>query len=109
MEWVSGNIFIRPNEMMKAGDVIEGHAHNFDHTSFVVNGAVNVRATTPDGRQLDANFGNGYPFRHFLVLKDVEHTITALEDGTDFYCIYSHREPQGDIVQTVTGWTEAYQ
>ena len=109
MEWVSGNIFIRPNEMMKAGDTIAGHAHNFDHTSFVVNGAVNVKATTPDGRQIDGNFGNGFPFRHFLVLAGVEHAITALEDGTDFYCIYAHREPQGDIVQENTGWYEGYQ
>lgn len=109
MEWVSGNIFIRPNAGMTKGSVIDGHAHNFDHTSFVVNGAVNVKATLLDGTKIEGNFGNGYPLRHFLVLAGVEHQITALEDGTDFYCIYSHREPQGAVVEHQTGWYEAYQ
>lgn len=109
MEWASGNIFLRPNLGMSKGQVIEGHKHNFDHTSFVTKGAVHVKAQTPDGRTIEGYFGEGYPFSHFLVLADVEHTITALLDNTDFYCIYAHRTPQGDVVQEVTGWTRAYE
>lgn len=105
MEWVSGNILIRPNFFGKAGEVIQGHKHNFDHTSFVIKGSVRVRATTPDGRKLDKVFKAG---QHFLVLAEVDHEITALEDNTEFFCIYSHRTPQGDVVQEVTGWDEAY-
>jgi quercetin dioxygenase-like cupin family protein len=93
--------------MMK-GQVIKGHKHNFDHTSFVTDGSVHVHAVCPDGRVIDADFGRGHAYRHFLVLAGVEHEITALEDGTNFYCIYSHRTPQGEISQVQTGWMEGY-
>lgn len=107
-EWISGSIFIRPNEKMKKGDVIQGHTHNHDHTSFVVSGSVHVHAVCPDGRTIDDDFGRGCLFPHFLVLAGVEHEITALEDGTNFYCIYSHRNPQGEVSVQKTGWSEAY-
>jgi quercetin dioxygenase-like cupin family protein len=107
-EWVSGNIFIRPNRNMMKGDVIQGHKHNFDHTSFVVKGSVHVKAVTPDGRVIEGDFGEAYNTPHFLVLADVEHEITALEDGTSFYCIYSHRTPQGEVSLHQTGWYDAY-
>jgi hypothetical protein len=44
----------------------------------------------------------------FLVKAEVEHEITAREDGTIYWCTYSHRTPQGEIVETYTGWREAY-
>lgn len=104
MEWVSGNVFIRPNTMSKAGDLIQGHKHNFDHTSIVFKGSVRVKALLPAGA-IEREFKAP---AHFLVLKGVEHEITALEDGTEFWCVYSHREPQGDVVQEYTGWYPAY-
>ncbi len=107
-EWVSGNIFIRPNQHMMKGDVIPGHTHNFDHTSFVTEGSVHVKGTLPDGRVIEGDFGRDYKARHFLVKADVKHEITALEDNTNFYCIYSHRHPQGDVSESYTGWHEAY-
>jgi len=103
-EWVSGNVFIRPNTMTK-GDVINGHKHNFDHTSIIFTGAVRVVATLPDGRKVEVE--RAAP-AHLLIKADVEHEITALEDNTEFWCVYSHRGPQGDIVQEYTGWPEAY-
>lgn len=105
MEFASGNIFLRPNNLAKAGDECVGHKHNFDHTTFVVAGKVHVRGETPDGRVIEQDFEAG---EHFLVKKDVHHTITALVDGTRFTCIYSHRNGQGDVVQTFEGWTSAY-
>lgn len=112
-EWATisgyyGNIYIRPNEDMKKGQTIQGHKHNFDHTSFVTDGAVHVKAKLADGRVVERDFGKGFPYRHFLVLAGVEHEITALEDGTNFYCIYSHRNSQGEITEYQTGWGLAY-
>jgi quercetin dioxygenase-like cupin family protein len=106
MEWVSGNNFIRPNHMKKAGDVIHGHAHNFDHTSICMRGAVRV---VGNGREVvlrspTSNDGQC----HILIKAGVEHEITALEDDTVFWCVYAHRTPQGDIVQEYTGWSDAY-
>jgi hypothetical protein len=109
-EYASGNIFLRRVQLAKAGDVLHGHTHNFDHTTFVVRGAVRVVATCEGGcmKPKVQDFGEGQEFRHFLVQKHWTHEITALTDDVEFYCIYSHRTPQGDVVQDATGWREAY-
>lgn len=103
-EWISGNVFIRPNELAK-GDVTQGHTHNFDHTTIVFKGAILIRAETPDGRRIEREFRAP---AHALILAHVRHEITALEDGTVYWCVYSHRTPQGDVTEHYTGWTEAY-
>lgn len=105
MEWVSGNIFIRPNTLEHAGDRLEGHKHNFDHTTIVFRGAVHVRARLPSGEVIERDFTAP---AHFLVRAEVEHEITARADETVFWCVYAHRSPQGDVVQEFTGWDEAY-
>jgi hypothetical protein len=121
-EWASGNIFIRSSGYLDVGKTVEGHTHTFDHTTVVFTGAVHVVKARPllsvDGTpKLD---GNGSPLlvvveerdfeapSHFLVEANAYHRITALKDGTQYWCVYSHREPQGDIVQHVTGWMDAY-
>lgn len=103
-EWVSGNIFIRPNRLERAGDRTDGHCHNFDHTTIVFKGAVHVKATYQDGSIREADF---VAPAHFLVRKDVMHEITATEPSTVFWCVYSHRNPQGDVVQVYDGWHDA--
>jgi hypothetical protein len=109
VEWISGNIFIRPNQLATAGDVTEGHTHNFDHTTIVYKGAIHVKATLPDGTVIERAFGEGTGNgRHCLIRADVTHEITALVDDTEYWCVYSHREPQGEISQVFTGWQEGY-
>lgn len=89
----------------KAGDKRSGHKHNFDHTTIVFQGAVHVKATLPDGRVIEQDFEAP---NYFLVRADVEHEITALKDGTEIWCVYSHRTPQGEVAQVATGWHEGY-
>lgn len=106
MEYGSGNIFIRKMIGEKAGDLMaDGHEHNFDHTTIVFTGSVHVEARHPDGRvfQLDCKAPDS-----FLVKKDVHHKITATAENTEAWCVYSHRTPQGDVVQEYTGWEKAY-
>jgi quercetin dioxygenase-like cupin family protein len=105
MEWVSGNIFIRPNKLETAGAKIDGHKHNFDHTTIVFTGRVHVRATLENGTVREGDFAAG---SHFLVRANVEHEITALDDNTVFWCVYSHRDPQGRVSQVYEGWEAAY-
>lgn len=106
IEWISGNIFIRPNELPKKGDTIEGHKHDFDHTTIVYTGAVHVLAKYPDGSTREGDFAAP---AHFLVRKGIEHTITATEPNTVFWCVYSHRTPQGEVSHENTGWQGGYQ
>lgn len=105
MEWASGNVYIRPNLLPRSGDRVEGHAHDFAHTAIVFKGAVRVRATRPDGASREQDFAAP---AHFLVPAGDEHEITALADGTEFWCVYSHRTPQGEVAQEHTGWNGAY-
>jgi len=105
MEWASGNIHIRPNPLPKVGDGVEGHTHNFDHTTIVFKGAVHVKATLPNGTVIEQDF---HAPAHFLVRADVKHAIHALVDDTEFWCVYSHRDPQGNVVQENIGWMAAY-
>jgi quercetin dioxygenase-like cupin family protein len=104
MEEQSGNIFFRKNVLEK-GQITGNHKHNFDHTTLVVFGAIHVKAKLLDGRVLEQDF---YPGEHFLVLANAEHEITSLENNTLFLCIYSHRNPQGEVVQQNIGWHKAY-
>lgn len=105
MELVSGNILIRPNTLEKKGDKVDGHTHNFDHTTIVFTGSVHVIATLPSGNIIEKDFTAP---AHFLVKADVKHEIIAKEDGTIFWCVYSHRSPQGDVIQENIGWDRAY-
>lgn len=111
-EWVSGNVFIRPMILAKAGDVVQGHAHNFDHTTIVFSGSVRIEAKTPDGREIDRVFKSPRPDwaggSHALIKAEVAHKITALEDNTIAWCVYAHRDPQGEVWQEYNGWQDAY-
>lgn len=102
---VSGNIFIRPNPMEK-GHSTGAHCHNFDHTTFVCVGRVRVIARKDGQVHWEAEFDAP---DYFLVEADVEHEIIALEDGTVFWCLYSHRDVQtGEVIQQYNGYDAAY-
>lgn len=105
MEWMSGNIFIRAYENLNSGYIVDEKTHNYDHTSIVINGSIRVDASLPTGEVITKEFSAP---SHFLVKKDVTHKITILEDDTTYWCVYSHRDPQGEVVQEKTGIYDAY-
>jgi hypothetical protein len=114
MEWASGNVFIRPmpHRLDRAGDSVEGHAHNFDHTSIVLRGAARFEAVLSNGPvsidRFAADDEHGDTRCHVLIKAGVSHKITALTDNTIVWCVYAHRNPQGEVVQNFTGWEAAY-
>ena len=55
-EWISGNVFIRPNILDKEGHKIEGHSHNFDHTTIFFKGNWHVKAELPNGQIIEKRF-----------------------------------------------------
>lgn len=105
MEWISGNIFIRSNENLSSGHVGTEKNYNYDHTIIVYSGSLSVEATLPSGEQITKQFSAP---SHFLVKKDVVHKITILEDNTTYWAVFSHRDPQGEVVQEKTGLYDAY-
>ena len=109
MEYACGNVFIR--EMRFDGlKPIEGHAHNFDHTTYCARGAMRIESLADDGSvrqatELDSSEGLSWA----LIEAGVRHRITPLREGTIGHCIYAHRTPQGETVQKFTGWAPAYE
>ncbi len=104
MELVLGNVFIRPMIFEKAGSVVEGHAHNFDHVTYCAKGSFRIEA---DGRSVVKKSTERHNF--VLIRAGVVHRLTALEDDTIGHCIYAHRTAQGtEVVQEYDGWSPAY-
>ena len=120
-EWASGNVYIRAmgdRHGLEPGQVIGGHTHNFDHTSIFFNGTWRVkRFSKLEGTEDDwvirpgDEFERDGPF-HILIHANCKHEFTFLgsEDGMPgrAWCVYSHRTPQGEVVQNWNGWTPAY-
>lgn len=117
MEQIIGNIFVRTMYFEKKGDVVEGHTHNFDHATLIVQGSVNIKRRKKLGNELvlisDINYsakfiaGAVLP-NHALIMADEHHEITALEDNTACMCVFAHRDPRtGEVIQYWNGWMGA--
>lgn len=79
-----GGLYIRPFGPFKAGHSEQGHQHYIDHATLVLSGA--VRIETPSG-VWEVEAPN---FMH--VPKDVSHKLTAMRDGTVWYCLFAEAE-----------------
>lgn len=119
MEHVMGNIFFRTaGEPMAEGAIVETHAHNFDHVTFIVKGRMKIEQLEPIDpdespptkfRTVQTVEKAAYAYHPFvLIKKGVWHRLTSLEDHSMYYCVYSHRRPDtGEVVEEYTGWREA--
>lgn len=107
MEYVSGNIFIRTpiNAALGVNETVVGHAHNFDHTTYVKSGTLEVCLLEPtkvdvNGAAIEAEVAFTQVIKAsdeinwILILAGKIHSLRALEDNTIYHCIYSHRLPQ---------------
>lgn len=104
-EWMSGNIFIRQTRLESIGNYTDGHTHNFDHTTIFFQGSFRVTATLTDGSQVIREFTAP---DYVLIKADVLHRIEALQDNSIYWCVYSHRDAQGEVVQKSEGFGPAY-
>lgn len=109
MEYVSGNIFIREMSFLQKGEEIGGHAHNFDHTTYVVRGALLIESFNEDGSVKKSVVKKASDGHNWVLIKaGVQHRLTALEENSMGHCIYAHRNSQAEIVQSYDGWMEGY-
>lgn len=109
MEFISGNIFIREMRFEAVGEVVAGHTHNFDHTTYVVRGALLVEGLDADDNVVKSAIKRADEGHNWVLIRaDTKHRLTALETNSLGHCIYSHRDPQGDVVQVHDGWTPGY-
>lgn len=88
-----GNVWIRVHKFASAGEVHEGHKHTFDHVSFLMKGRARV---TVCGRSTD------YSAVNFIKIdKGLHHEIVALEDGTEWWCVFAVRDNNGEVAEVV--------
>ena len=111
IDYVSGNIAIRQMVFTEKGKVVDGHAHNFDHTTYIAKGIIQVELLDDGGSVVrtvvkDASKG----FNWILIQAHKIHRLTCLSDGGALgHCIFPHRSYDGQIVEEYDGWEEAYE
>lgn len=102
-----GPLALREFDLPAACQESHGHAHNYDHVTFVQAGAIRVYYRRPgeDHEHESIVFRAG---EFALILANVEHRIKALEPGTKYACVFPHRDADGLVVQEYQGHDEAY-
>lgn len=103
-----GNVWSRNITLPEVGSVHPGHCHNFDHRTYVVYGAIHVKAFRVDPATqrpivetvVERNFKAPAMVN---IRKDMWHTMTALEPNTMVQCVYAMRDKDGDVVQEWDG------
>jgi quercetin dioxygenase-like cupin family protein len=103
-EYACGNIYVREMVFPCAGDFINGHAHNFDHATYCVRGELFVERLDSADSSITLDATTLRAGDRALIEAGVLHRITAKKEDSRGDCIYAHRTPQGEIVQTATGW-----
>lgn len=85
------NIFSKMMHFVKAGDMEQGHCHQFDHLTLLATGELSVKV---DG------VATAFKAPHMIFIRaNVEHELTALADGTVAYCIHAIRD--GERVEDI--------
>lgn len=101
-----GPLFFRPMVFDGVGSTVSGHAHSFDHVSFLYKGSVNLisweinpvtgeKMGEPIERQFEA------PSR-ILIKKNFAHQFTALSPA-NIDCIYVLRDANGEMTNEWDG------
>lgn len=86
------NLFAKQMHFAKAGDIEQGHKHEFDHLTLLAAGSLRV---TVEGKTTE------FKAPHMIYIHaEKNHELVALEDGTVAYCIHALRDGNGveDII-----------
>jgi hypothetical protein len=79
-----------------AGETHGGHEHKFDHVTLLVSGKVCV--------EIEGHKPKEFTAPTFIVIrKEHQHKITAVEDGTVYYCVYALRNMDGKPIEDIYG------
>lgn len=106
---IKGPIGYRQFHLEKICQANEGHKHNYDHNTIVIRGSLRViYKDEVDGKIVETESRDYYQGEHIHIAKGKLHTIKALEDDTIYQCIFSHRDWDGQIIQTYIGNRSAY-
>lgn len=93
-----GNLYVRQMVADKIGTVVEGHKHNFDHTTYIISGKVlrKVWDVDVDGNEIPGTSKEEI-FQApawMLIKKEKYHQFTALTENVILECVYAIRDSQ---------------
>lgn len=91
-----GNIWVKQNVLELAGETHGGHEHKFDHVTLLVAGKVSVEVKGHEPKEFTAP-------TFIVIRKEHQHRITAVEDGTVYYCVYALRNMDGEVIEDIFG------
>jgi|KBSMisStaDraftv2_1062788.scaffolds.fasta_scaffold1424112_1 hypothetical protein len=97
----TGGIFARPHHFEKKGDKHRGHYHRQDHVTIVGRGGVLCEIENEDPKEVWAPAIIPVP-------KDKKHNFTALEDNTNYFCVFVLRDKNGEITTIYDGNDDMY-
>ena len=101
---ILGPFQIREFTLAKECEASEGHQHHYDHVTVGIAGRVQVTAKWKEGDQWIEDAPRVFlPGQFFNVKAEVFHTLKALDAGTKYVCMFSHRDFDGQIVQEYNG------
>jgi len=85
---IADNVFVKMMYLLKEGDVVNGHAHTFDHITLLAKGRVVMRA-------------NGQEKEHaapklIVTPKGIVHEFEALEPDSLLCCVHAIRDGDTD-------------
>jgi len=87
-----GNVLCR-RFVLRRGESVPGHAHQFDHLSLLLRGRMRV---TVDGHATEYDAP-----QEVVMPKGVVHALEALDDDTIWLCIFACRGEHGDAVENI--------
>lgn len=96
-----GNVWVRKQSFPKKGTCHEGHKHIHDHVSLLTSGSVSVKV---EGHEPKVFIAPTY----LTVKANMEHQITALEDGTTAWCVFAMRKKNGMLTDYYNGDNSPY-
>jgi len=84
-----GNIWVRQHLLEKEGDTVGGHAHYHDHITLLTHGSAEVTVEGFEPKVFKAP-------TFIVIRKEHRHSFRALEDNTNWYCVFALRNVDGD-------------
>lgn len=104
---ITGPIGYRRHTIDKTCQSNQGHKHKFDHASIIIEGRVEVTFYDIDDREIaKREFAKGGVVE---VPANCKHLFKALTDDVEYFCVFSHRDLGGLILQHYAGNDKAYE
>lgn len=105
-----GPVGIRRELLEKVCNESVGHEHNYDHTTIVIRGRLRItyHQLQADGSWAVSKVEEASQGAAVFIAAGLRHTLKALDDNTQYMCVFSHRDFDGLVTQDYVGNVRAY-